>query len=72
MAVYFRPNKITDQAREYENIQNEAKKSKIGIWKDPNLVMPCDFRKQIKIVHNENIGILIVKKLDLNSKIFYF
>jgi endonuclease YncB( thermonuclease family) len=61
MAVFFRPNKITDQAREYESKQNEAKKSKIGIWKDPNFVMPSDFRKQIKTEHNENLGILNVK-----------
>lgn len=46
MAVYYGPFRPTDVGKEYENIQNEAKKSKTGIWSDPNFEMPHEFRKK--------------------------
>jgi len=46
MAVYYGPFRPTASAKEYEFIQNEAKKSKIGIWSDPNFELPSEFRKK--------------------------
>jgi endonuclease YncB( thermonuclease family) len=46
MAVFYKPSRPTAIGKEYENIQNEARKSKIGIWSDPSFEMPYEFRKK--------------------------
>ena len=46
LAVYYRPSHASATAKEYEHIQSEAKKSKIGIWSDPNFELPIDFRRK--------------------------
>lgn len=56
MAAYYRPSKQTATGKEYEQIQDVAKQSKIGMWSDPNLVMPNEFRKKNDAEKIENIG----------------
>lgn len=52
MAIYYVPSKPSAIGKEYERIQNEARKSKIGIWSDPNFEMPYEFRKKRNAEHH--------------------
>jgi endonuclease YncB( thermonuclease family) len=50
MAFYYSQysSACKDNAQIYEQLEKEAKRSRVGVWKNPNSIKPSEFRKRAR------------------------